>query len=99
MDAVGGDELLQQSRRELDHLARGALDDHLFHHAPVIIQVLFGRNAKMKLVLFHAPAAGALVPPGDGDTKRSGLATALLLRMEGALTARAPGGYRSPPTQ
>ena len=52
-DSVGGDKLLEQRSRKLNVLPRGAFRDHVAGGSAIIVQILVGRDAKVKLVSFH----------------------------------------------
>jgi hypothetical protein len=52
-DSVGGDELLEQGSGELNVLAGGAFGDDVAGGSAIVVQILVGGEAKVKLVSFH----------------------------------------------
>ena len=53
-DALRGDKLLAQRRRKLDILSGGASSDHMADRPAIVVQILLGREAKLKFVADHA---------------------------------------------
>jgi hypothetical protein len=51
--SVGGDKLLEQGSRKLNVLPGGAFDDDVAGGSAIIIQILVGGEAQVKLVSFH----------------------------------------------
>ena len=52
-DSVGGDKLLKQRGGKLDVLTGGAFGDYVAGGAAIIVQILIGGEAQVKLVSFH----------------------------------------------
>ena len=57
-DSISGDKLLEQRSRKLNILPGGAANDHMAGGSAIVVQILIGRDAKVKLVSFH----GILLP-------------------------------------
>lgn len=73
VDALRGDELLEERCRKLDGLSGGALHQNVPGRPPVIVQILFCRDAEVEFVPVHGNQRAASSKTQTGrEGKRAG---------------------------